>query len=729
MMRRQFRLGQMALAACAWMVASAAVADVRLPRVFGDHMVVQRDVALPIWGWADAGEAVTVRLGTGPVAKTVADANGQWRVDLSPAPAGGPHTLAVEGGNKLAVQDVYVGEVWLCSGQSNMAWTVRQSLNPQQEAAAADWPQIRSVTIPRVPASRPTEDVQADWQVCSPDTASSFSACAYYFGRHLHRELGVPVGLINSSWGGTRIEPWTPPVGFAAVPALAGIHEQIQLANPKSDVYKSRLGAYLTALGEWMSTARKGLAAETLLPAVPAYPQELRPMTHHQQPTTLYNGMVNALVPFGIRGAIWYQGESNHAEGALYTEKMRALISGWRSVWEQPDMPFYFVQIAPYKYGNENPHILPVFWEAQAATLAVPNTGMVVTNDIGNVNDIHPKNKQEVGRRLALIALANAYGRDGVVCSGPVYKSMAAEDARLRLLFDHVGAGLTSRDGKPLSGFEIIGRDTDFVKANAVIDGESVLLSHPEVKHPMAVRFGWHKLAEPNLANAAGLPARPFRAGDVPQRDYLRLHVPEANSYTLLYDLDLRNIGREVTYTVNNAKQVTTGFDRVAYFLELKKTGAAIQYVYVSMDSFTDDVTKVGVPTIGSKARFQCKVRNMNVVSNVEGITTGTGLTGGNIEFWSSNYAPGNSGNVPNASGDLWDFGDQPTDPVDGYGSMQIHNHEAKQTLLAFCNWKARDNADLGIGNSTGRTRDWTFMKNAGSYEVRRLRVLVRPRR
>ena len=703
-------------------------AEVRLPHVLGSHMVLQRGRELPVWGWADPGEHVSVQLGDGQAVTAETTEDGRWRVVLPPMDAGGPFAVTIAGTNRIVLEDVLVGEVWVCSGQSNMQWTVQSSLNFAEEKAAAQFPHIRHLTVPRIPASLPVEDRDASWTACSPETVGAFSACAYFFGRELHRELDVPVGVINTSWGGTRIEPWAPPVGFAAVSALADIHRQVILTHPTSQAYRDRLTGFLTQTEQWLAKAREAMATEVVLEAAPAYPAELRPLTSHQSPTTLYNGMVHPLVPFAMRGAIWYQGESNHGEGKLYTEKMKALVGGWRHVWRQGDFPFLYVQIAPYHYGTEDPYILPAFWEAQADALAIPQTGMVVTNDIGNVKDIHPKNKQEVGRRLALLALVGTYGRPDVVASGPVVKSMAIEGDTIRLSFDHVGGGLAAKDDQPLSWFEIIGRETDFEKATATIDGDTLVVSAPNVTEPMAVRFAWHKLAEPNFMNQEGLPGRPFRIGEVPERDWLALKVPEAKAYTLVYDINLVNADKEIPRDVDNHTKLDGAFDRIAYFLEIQKPGQPLHYAYVSMDAFTDDPAKIGVPTLSTKAHFQQKVTNMNVVSNVAGIVTGTEMTGGNIEFWPNNYGPPNSAAIPNASTSVWDFGDQPGDPVDGHGCMQIHNHEAKQTIFAINNWKAKQSASIGIGNSEGKTLDWTFVSNAHSYTVKRLRVLVRPR-
>lgn len=701
-------------------------ADVRLPHIFGDHMVLQRGQEIPVWGWADAGEQVTVQLKEDSV-ETTADDQGKWMVKLPAQVVGDPVTLTVKGKNTVTFQDVLLGEVWLCSGQSNMEWPVSRSNDFEKEQAAANFPQIRHIKVPRVPKGFPQNDVDAQWTVCSPETVGGYTAAGYFFGRKLHQELNVPIGLVNSSWGGTRIEPWTPPVGFEKVPALAAIFKQVQLTNPATGAYKSVLERYLQQLDAWSNKAKVALNAETPLQPAPAYPASIQPLTSHTSPTTLYNGMIHPLVPFAMRGAIWYQGESNHVEGMMYYEKMKALINGWRDVWKQGEFPFLYVQIAPYHYGSESPSILPLLWEAQNKALEIPHTGQAVIHDIGDLKDIHPTNKQDVGKRLALIALAKTYGQKDLVHSGPTFKSLKKEGNKLRVTFDNVGSGLVSRDGKPLSWFEIIGKETDFVPADAVIEGDSVVLSSPKVKEAAAMRFGWHKLAEPNLSNKEGLPAAPFRAGKVPERDWLSLKVDESKNYKLIYDLDLKNLGKDITYTRDLSGSFTQPFKRIAYFLELQKPGEETQYVFTSMDAFTDDLKKIAVPTLGSKAYFQTKVSNLNVVSNVAGIATGTGLKGGNIEFWPGNYGPTNAANIPNASTSLWDFGDEPAEPSDGYGSMQVHNFEAKQTIFAINQWKSGPNADLGIGNSSGRTRDWTFMSNASQYDVKRLRVLVLP--
>ena len=454
-----------------------ARADVKLPKVIASHMVLQQKLPLPIWGTADAGEEVTVSLGDNK-ASTKAGADGKWSVKLKAMTAGGgPLELVVKGKNEIKLTDILIGEVWVASGQSNMEWSVQDSTNPQEEIAAAKYPNIRIFHVKKVPAVTPQDEVVLDreWSECSPATIGNFSAVAYFFGRHIHQELNVPVGLINTSWGGTAIEPWTPIVGFESVESLKPIAEQVKAQQAKPEGVQPSAGA----------------------------------------PSHLYNGMVHGVQPFAIRGALWYQGESNRGQGVAYEQRMHALINGWRTVWNQGDFPFLFVQIAPYKYVKppmtDPNNLLPQIWEAQTKTLALKNTGMAVTTDITNLDDIHPKNKQDVGKRLALWALAKTYGKEGLVYSGPLYKSSKVEGNKIRIEFDHVGGGLKSRDGQPLSWFTIAGKEGDFVEATAAIDGNSVVVSSDRIVEPAAVRFGWNELAEPNLMNAESLPAGPFR--------------------------------------------------------------------------------------------------------------------------------------------------------------------------------------------------------------------------
>ncbi len=710
---------------------SSANADLSLAGVFGDHMVLQRQKEIKIWGWAETGQNVSVEL-DGATSTATTDSSGRWEATLPAKEAGGPYEMFVRLNGStdkatIVIKDILVGEVWLCSGQSNMEWPVARSKDAEEEIAAADFPQIRHFKVKRRPSDVAIENIESDWVACTPETAGTFTAVGYYFGRKLHRELGVPIGLVNSTWGGTRVEPWTPPVGFKTVPALDSLYSELQLRTRGTAENKQRYRKHISEIKTWLKLAENYANAEpadskTPLVTSPEFPPELVPLSGRQDPSTLYHGMIHGLVGLPMRGAIWYQGESNHKEGMMYFEKKKALIQGWRKIWNQGEFPFYFVQIAPFKYGAENPEILPRLWEAQSKTLELPNTGMVVISDIGNVNDIHPKNKQEVGARLAALAMKKQYGDTERVASGPTFGEMKIEGNKLLVNMKNVGEGLRSRDGKPLDWFEVIGEGTSFETADVEIDGDTLALSSDKVASPTAMRFAWHKLAEPNLVNSAGWPTSPFRAGKVPS---LIDSIPGAGSFEVVYDLDLAKLQKEVTYDLDRSQEVKS-FSRVAYLLELAKEEQETQWVFVSMDAFTDDINKVGLPTFNSGAVFQQDASTLSVFSNVDGMKTGEQLSG-NIEFWPHNYGPINASKIDGASDDKYDFDDTRSATGD-YGSMQVHLPGEKQTVFAINHWNQGSSADIGIGNSPGNTLDWTFTGNGEEYVTKRLRVLVLPK-
>jgi sialate O-acetylesterase len=499
-------------------LCGVSLGEIRMPAVFGSRMVLQQDQPILLWGWSEPGERITVTF-RGQAVTTQADDAGKWRMTLASEKADeNPASLAVKGSRSPAVvmEDVLVGEVWLASGQSNMEWTLNRTHTPIPEIQRAHYPRIRLFQVPRRASAEPESDVDAGWVASSPDTVRGFSAVAYYFGRELHHNLEVPVGLIQAAWGGTRIEPWTPVSGFRTEDETASILEDIQAAHQE---YKHIVQKALPQWISWIKAAQDSLDRNGQPPAlVPEPPQH--PLAHSRQPTALFNGMIHPLVPYAIRGAIWYQGEANRNDGLAYRPKMEALIQGWREVWDNADLAFYYVQLAPFNYAYSPEESgsdvldfqrLPLIWEAQSEVLALPHTGMAVVTDITNLNDIHPRNKKEVGRRLSLWALARTYGRTELVYSGPLYESMEKSQGRIRLFFDHADSGLVSLDGRPLSWFEIAGPDHIFYKAQAQIDGKTVVVWSPRVLEPEAVRMGWHQLAVPNLGNREGLPASPFR--------------------------------------------------------------------------------------------------------------------------------------------------------------------------------------------------------------------------
>ncbi len=492
-------------------LAPSARAEVALPALFSDHMVVQRDEPVPVWGWASPGEKVTVTL-CGQSKSGTTDAGGKWCVTLDKLPAGGPHKMTVQGSNKLAIEDVLVGEVWLASGQSNMAMTVRGCKDFDKEQSAADLPEIRMFTVQRTPAETPQHDCEGSWQVCSPETVGSFSATAFFFGRKLHNTLDVPVGLINSSWGGTPVQAWTSLEVQEALPKLQPLLDswKQQIAGYDPEEAKAR---YEEQLARWNEQVKKAKAAGKKPPRRPRSPGDPRMSPH--RPASLYNGMIAPLVPYAVRGAIWYQGESNAGRynASLYGLQLRAMITDWRSRWRQGDFPFLFVQLPNFRKPQEKP-VEPSGWvtvrEEMLQTLALKNTGMAITVDIGEADDIHPKNKQDVGGRLAVWALATTYGKD-IVGSGPIYKSMEKKDGTIVLHFDHVGGGLVANGGGELEGFAIAGAEEDFVWAKARIEGDTVVVWSDEIEDPVAVRYAWADNPKGNLANKAGIPASPFR--------------------------------------------------------------------------------------------------------------------------------------------------------------------------------------------------------------------------
>jgi sialate O-acetylesterase len=496
--------------------AGTSFADVKLPAVISDNMVIQQGMKVPIWGWAEPGEKIAIKTSWPETItssfeqsyRCTADKNGKWVVKINPPEeTGGPYKMSISGNNTITIKNILVGEVWICSGQSNMEWSVGRSANAEQEISSANYPDIRLFKVEKTFADAPQEDCKGSWSSCRSETVPGFSGVAYFFGRELHRELNVPVGLIQTCWGGTPAEAWTRHEVLAGEPEFKPIVERFEQAW--SD-YLQKMDDYAGKLCDWLSAAKQ---AQEGCGATPEEPEKPGSPRRQKAPSQLYNAMIVPLIPYGVRGAIWYQGESNVDRAYQYRSLFPAMIGNWRKDWGQGDLPFYFVQLAPFKYGKE--FAGAELREAQLMALSLPNTGMAVTMDIGNVDDIHPKNKQDVGKRLALWALAKTYGRKGVVCSGPIYKSMKLEGNKIRLLFDYVGRGLVSKGGE-LTHFTIAGEDRRFVEAKAVIDGDTIIVSADEVKKPVAVRFAWSNAAVPNLFNKKGLAASSFRTDDWP---------------------------------------------------------------------------------------------------------------------------------------------------------------------------------------------------------------------
>jgi sialate O-acetylesterase len=644
-----------------WVIAAALIvmgglagADVKLPVIFSDYMVLQQKSNVAVWGLADAGEKVEV-LGswTKSAVKTKAGKDGTWQVKIKTPEAGGPYTLTIQGKNKQVLQEVLIGEVWVCSGQSNMEMSLQAIDSARQEIQTADFPQIRLFTVQRISSMTPRQDCEGQWKLCTPDTAGKFSAVGYLFGRQLHQKLKVPVGLINSSWGGTPVEAWTSEKTLKSfkdydpifekmkqtrqpVPeetkaqnekALAEWDEKVSAMDPgtqqnwqdpKLDVsswkdvelpqswagiglenndgivwyrrvtnlppswvradLEIHLGPIDDADTVWFNGTKLGSTTvydqerRYLIPRsalrvgpnviavrvfdnyleggftgtedqmwigpvgadvktratlakqwkykvsvldkpLPALPKISQGPFNKNAPTTLYNGMIAPLVPYGIAGAIWYQGEANISRPAEYAELFPAMIKDWRKQWNIGDFSFYWVQIAPYAYPGQNDNSAYLREAQLKSTKAVKNGGMAVILDIGMENNIHPVNKQDVGKRLAALALAKTYKQNDVVYSGPVYKKMKVEGLKIRLYFDSTYGELSATDGH-LNDFVIAGADKKFVPAKAVIDGETVVVSSPQVQKPVAVRYAWSNWAAGSLFNKEKLPASSFRTDE-----------------------------------------------------------------------------------------------------------------------------------------------------------------------------------------------------------------------
>lgn len=494
------------------LLVQQATAEVTLAPLFQDGAVLQREKSVPVWGHASAGKSVTVAFG-GQTQTTTADAAGRWQVALASMPASAEsRTMSVTeaGLPAVEVKDLLVGEVWLASGQSNMEFTIKQTRKEDQEAAANPVPLIRLFQVPKVVNSIRQDTVSASWTATTPDAVKNFSAVAYFFGKQLTEELKIPVGLIHSSWGGSRIEPWWAEEGLEGIDELADMHKDRLSKTPGFPEYDKPYRKYISAVRDWTDIAGKALDSGFAAPEMPNAPEILKVGSGAQ--TGTYQAMIHPLAPYALRGFLWYQGESNNGEGMLYTAKMKALIAGWRKQFKAADAPFLFVQLAPYNYGDARKTDLPGIWWAQQEALKIPHTGMAVTNDVGNPADIHPTNKGEVGRRLALWALADTYGKSGIVKSGPLFSKYKAVDSGIAIAFDYTGGGLTTRDGKSPTLFEIASVDGDYEPADAKIsdDGKTIFLTSSKVPKPDRARFAWSQIAEPNLINKEGLPAAAF---------------------------------------------------------------------------------------------------------------------------------------------------------------------------------------------------------------------------
>ncbi len=637
------KTGKILLFCCFSIIFSSLAAAIKVPAIFSDNMILQRDKVITIWGWADKNELVEIQFAN-QTKKTKADKNGNWLVQLDPLSSGGPYMLTIRGkSNSISFQNILMGEVWFCSGQSNMEWTVKNVQNAGVEISKANYPDIRSFNVTKALSTSPKTDFEGDWEVCSPETVPDFSAVAYFFARKLNEELNVPIGIINSLWGGTDVETWISGDTFDALPErykeryngfkITNIEEYVKENDAKKAAYEEAMSNDPGMVGKWYETSveasswqkmqvpqlwenvlgdlngivwfrykfnlphdSSGKAGVLQLGPIDdddvvwvngikigetkgyttnreySIPQDLlvagentitvkvidyyggggmygkaenmyleqagtryplsgdwsykiavsnlefgyKDVSPNMQPSLLYNAMINPVTKLSIRGTIWYQGENNASKAYDYQTLFPAMIKDWRGKWGY-EFPFYWVQLANFMAKDKTP--VDSEWaelrEAQTRTLALPNTGQAIITDIGEADDIHPRNKQDVGLRLALIALNKDYGKRDVIYLGPTYKSMSINGDKVTITYDNIGSGLMVNNKYGyIEGFTIAGADKKFVWAKAYLDGNRIVVYSPSVKSPVAVRYSWANNPDVNLFNVEGLPAVPFKTDD-----------------------------------------------------------------------------------------------------------------------------------------------------------------------------------------------------------------------
>ena len=684
-------------AACA-----AAMANVELGTPFGDNMVLQRGRPVPVWGTADAGEKVTVSF-AGQVKSTTAGADGKWQVALDAMDASKEgRTLAARGKNASEARNVLVGEVWFASGQSNMECPIWGDNPRYRDGKGAMMiqstvrPFIRWAKNPRVPSATPRAIPRSPWNTYTPQSFAAFkgmylSAVAYYYALELYGALDVPIGIVDSSWGGTCIDTWTPPCGYENHPELADV--------------------------------------------VARFPKK-GGRIHCQNPTALWNGMVDSWAPMAMRGFIWYQGCSNNGEARRYCSKMHALYDGWSKAFKNPDLKLYFVELAPFKAS---------WFELQRSQMKFAaeqkNAAIAATADAGNFHDIHPNDKEIVAKRLALHALKRDYGFENVRDDSPVLKSWKIEGDTFVLTFDGAkGWYVYSPDYSKRPNFEIAGKDGKFVPAilqgvdgNGNVKGTDLRVRADGVKEPLRLRYLAKAPYVGTLYSDAALPLGPFDV-DARTNKFTRIgapvkmgeaeKIPELSGYRKIGAIDVPIAANFSAKPPQLA--AASGFGRVAYLFELERLDGTVDWAMTSFNAFSQDVDDLGVPCRPGKV-FQTKVVSLTSRSNISGVPCVTDYDGGSIEFWPSNY--GTAAVLAGVGGNpkIYDVNDQPNGNGIGYGSMQVHDWKGGTTIWALNNFNTLSPCDVGIGNNEmSEHPDWTFMANAPMYRSRRISVFVK---
>ena len=727
MKRRSWRLG----ALVALLAVSGLEAEVKVDDCFGDNMVLQRELPARIRGTAAPGEKVTVKF-AGQTVETTADAGGDWLATLAPLQANKePATLTVSGdGNTVTINNVLVGEVWLCGGQSNMFYSLYNKnpgyLHTDSEAitSQADYPLIRIAAVPRHSSPNPERVSHAKWQPVTPESVKSFTAVGYFFGLGLYKVLDVPIGLVHSSWGGTRIEPWTTLEGFNSVPEGRDRRFAKFLAGRTAGTpeFERNVEQFRTTQRKWLAEAEAALSKNRVPPQPPAIPASFGP-TDRTTPAALYNGMIHPLTGMTFRGAIWYQGESNLWNWDEYRWKMHALLNGWRKAFDNPDLQFYFVQIAPWRYTGAVPRNCIGLWEAQQRFADESGCGMAVINDHGDPEDIHPHDKRPVGDRLARLALNRTYGMKNIACDAPRLKSWKREGATAVLAFKDAASWSTA-DGGDVKGFEVSGIDGVYRPAAAEIRGAEIAVSAPGVDEPRYIRYLGKNVAVGNLRNEHGLVPAPFRATDVTTEELLA-YLTQRPNLVYVYDLFAGAPNGIMKPKVDNSGKFSgRRVARVRYLFVAEDQKGETLYAEVSLDPFVQDLRKLALP--GSKVRWNIAstINNIGIRTNVPNLIDGDEIASGNIEFFYTNYGPKNSKGIRVAGDKVFDAGDQPSgDRKPGYGCMQFHTVRG-DGIVCFNNFKGRGAADFGFGvNREGKNPDWTFSKNGKNYKSVKLYI------
>lgn len=710
---------------------------------FGNHMVLQRDTTCPIWGYGDPNTEVMLTLNGKKVGTTNVDETGYWRINLEPTSVGGPYDLTLFTDDSCEkLENVMFGDVYLCSGQSNMEFSLRIAAEAKEFISSANIPNLRLLQVENAWSGDPQKGFKGEWTVSNPDAASAFSAVAFIAGKKLAEELDIPIGLVQADWGGTPIEAWM------SIPALIDTKDingyfgiVVQYYDKNGELYRKMLSENIERYTNYAESLKQAEKNGTVPLRPPVFSAELDAPTGMGQGAVHYNAMINPLTPAAFKGVFWYQGCSNVARRTeKYGELLKRFTQDWRENFESPDLPFIIVQICPYDYEADY-NLQPVdeyfekgVYSQQTYAESDDNAYLVVTNDVGNVKDIHPTRKKPVGERIANLCKKHLYGQEDIIADSPVCEKIERNGNELVLYFKNSGEGLTTSDEQSPDWFKIAGANGLYLPAQARIDGDKVILTNESIERPCAVTFAWSDKAEPNLRNSAGLPAGSFKI-DVPAGGALYDNVPEAENFEVIYKVvptknEPADAIKSIKYDVDNSKNFANRkIKRIGYYFETVRQDFTTEYVFVSMDPFTNDLTKLGVPTPNSNIFFQQEIDNLEIYSNSPNLSTGK-FDKGVIEFWPFAFDPKRKLNIDSASDEVYDWDDTPQTYNTGYyyGSMQLHNisQPKGEVIFAFNRFFGGKEAEFGIGTNQGAGNpDYVDSKSGKEYKQVNIIALV----